>query len=197
MSERDMLPAGRELDVDKVDWGYTQRLNELVETIWSRGNSMTRAELVYYLTDFAHRAVQEAVAGAYLAATNVLSDLTEREGFIDIPTTEILNDIRALAPADATAALEKLVQERTEWICVKAAEATKDWGELVARLTIERDEARAALRKLRNEICGCLGISGDVIRKAVGNTNYACLEGRVTEADVLLGHKALGGTEGK
>ena len=44
----------------------------------------------------------------------------------------------------------------------------------------------AALRKLRNEVSGMLGIAEAEIREIVGNTNVNCLKRRLEEADKLL-----------
>ena len=56
------------------------------------------------------------------------------------------------------------------------------------RLEQQRDECVEALAKLSNEVYACLGMSGAemVLRHALGNTNYTCLEQRTHEARATL-----------
>lgn len=45
---------------------------------------------------------------------------------------------------------------------------------------------RLALRRLRAEVAGCLGLAEAEIRQAIGNTNFATLKLRVKEAGEAL-----------
>ena len=60
--------------------------------------------------------------------------------------------------------------------------------EVARRLEQQRDECVEALAKLSNEVYACLGMSGAemVLRHALGNTNYTCLEQRTHEARATL-----------
>ncbi len=52
------------------------------------------------------------------------------------------------------------------------------------RLKERVKQLEAALLHLKNEASGNLYLSG--VREVIGNTNFACMEDRITEADQIL-----------
>jgi hypothetical protein len=56
----------------------------------------------------------------------------------------------------------------------------------IARITAERDTARAALKRLCNEVEGAWSIGQPGIRQAIGNTNYACVAQGLEDARAAL-----------
>lgn len=65
-------------------------------------------------------------------------------------------------------------------------QAGLDWREILPKEEAgsQQEGLREALLHLRNEVSGSLHLSG--VREAIGNTNFACLETRIAEADVAL-----------
>lgn len=56
----------------------------------------------------------------------------------------------------------------------------------LARLIAAALELYTALAYLSNEVIGSLGVEPEAIRRAIGNTNFVCLERRAHEARALL-----------
>lgn len=69
------------------------------------------------------------------------------------------------------------------------AHASAHYATLARAFLAERERAERlekALRYLRNEAAGCWGMAERELRDLLGNTNYACVEKRIQEADAAL-----------
>lgn len=54
------------------------------------------------------------------------------------------------------------------------------------RLMAAAPELLAALKSLRNEIVGQLGIAREEIREAISTTNLRCIENRIEQAEAII-----------
>lgn len=98
------------------------------------------------------------------------------------PRADVLSEI--LDPNVAKNEHGWVAADEIERLQDKLEAAQDNWGREVAELGEQIERLQKALRSLRNEAAGIAGLPE--LREVVGNTNLACLELRIKEAEELL-----------